>query len=61
MLPLWRLIDWRSKLWFDEPEFGRYHLAGSLLRLGLVNLIEEVVTSLQVVGQPNPSSSSLAK
>src|SRR5262249_40691697 len=48
VLPIWRL---RSKLWFDEPEFGGYHLAGSLLRLGLVNLIEEVVTSLQVVGQ----------
>src|SRR5215475_1994192 len=25
VLPIWRLIDWRSKLWLDEPESGSYH------------------------------------
>src|SRR5262245_39510087 len=25
VLPTWRLIDWRSELWLDEPESGSYH------------------------------------
>jgi hypothetical protein len=62
VLPLWRLIDWRSKLWLDEPETRRHsiYLASSLFHFALI-LFEDGPSSLQIVGKPYPRSGELGE